>query len=70
MPLFDLVTELEMDAPAEIGYSISRGYWGRGYATEAAGAVVDSAFSAHAEGAAFSVSRKKLTFVGQGIILW
>ncbi len=34
---------------AEIGYSISRTYWGRGYGTEAAGAVVDTAFSVHVE---------------------
>ena len=35
------------DAPnktADMGYSINRKYWGKGYATEAAGVVVDAAF--------------------------
>lgn len=34
---------------AEMGYSIARDHWNRGYVTEAAGAVVDAAFSTHAD---------------------
>jgi RimJ/RimL family protein N-acetyltransferase len=40
---------LHIDAPhhhAELGYSIGMPYWGRGYATEAAAAVVDHGFEA------------------------
>ena len=32
---------------AELGYSIARAHWGRGYGTEAAGAVIDAAFQTH-----------------------
>lgn len=34
-------------ALGEMGYSIARRHWGRGYATEAAGAVIDAAFRTH-----------------------
>jgi ribosomal-protein-alanine N-acetyltransferase len=34
---------------AEVGYSVARPLWNRGYVTEAAGAVVDAAFRAHPE---------------------
>jgi [ribosomal protein S5]-alanine N-acetyltransferase len=33
----------------ELGYSIARRVWNRGYVTEAAGAVIDAAFSLHAD---------------------
>ncbi|MFF2886281.1 GNAT family N-acetyltransferase [Paenibacillus sp. NPDC057967] len=37
---------LDMEhAKAEIGYDIAKGYWGKGYATEAIGALVEYAFS-------------------------
>ena len=32
---------------AEMGYSVARAHWNRGYVTEAAGAVVDAAFETH-----------------------
>jgi [ribosomal protein S5]-alanine N-acetyltransferase len=34
---------------AELGYSIARRHWNRGYGTEAARAVIDAAFEAHAD---------------------
>lgn len=33
----------------EIGYSIARQYWNRGYASEAATAVIDAAFTSHSD---------------------
>jgi len=36
-------------AVAEIGYSIARRHWSKGFCTEAAGAVRDAAFSVHEE---------------------
>jgi ribosomal-protein-alanine N-acetyltransferase len=35
------------NALAEIGYSIARAHWGHGYVTEAAGEVIDAAFTTH-----------------------
>ncbi len=34
-------------ALCEIGYSIARAHWNKGFCTEAAGAVIDAAFSTH-----------------------
>lgn len=34
---------------AEMGYSVAREHWNKGYVTEAAGAVVDQAFATHAD---------------------
>lgn len=34
---------------AELGYSVARSEWGKGYGTEAAHAVIDAAFSTHGD---------------------
>lgn len=38
-----------VNALAEVGYSIARAHWNRGICTEAARAVIDAAFTTHAE---------------------
>lgn len=40
-----LFTNIDGDTEIEIGYRLTRMYWGNGYATEAAGAVRDYAFT-------------------------